>query len=85
MRNIRLVVAAAALMLFVTACGGQSAEEKLLEEVLENSGEDIGDVDISTDDDGNMSISVEGNDGEDINISTEGKRFCCIQTIFNSS
>lgn len=71
MKNTRLVIALFALMLLAAACGGQSAEEALLEEILENSGEDIGDIDINTDD-GNFNISVEGEDGEDINITGGG-------------
>ncbi|MCP3995707.1 MAG: hypothetical protein GY722_11665 [bacterium] len=70
MRNTRLVVAIAALMLLVAACGGKTAEEELLEQILENSGEDIGDVQINTDDDGNITIEMEGEDGEDISINT---------------
>lgn len=69
----RLVVVISALVLLTAACGGKSAEEQLLEEIMENSGEDIGDLDINLDeDDGNFSISVEGEDGEDINITGSG-------------
>ncbi|MCP4964939.1 MAG: hypothetical protein GY926_06860 [bacterium] len=71
MKNERLLVTLFALMLLAAACGGQSAEEALLEEILENSGEDIGDIDINTDD-GNFNINVEGEDGEDINITGGG-------------
>lgn len=71
MRNFKLIATVAVLVLVVAACGGQSAEEALLEEILENSGEDIGDIDINTDD-GEFSINVEGEDGEDISISSSG-------------
>lgn len=70
-RNTKLAAVVAALLLVATACGGQSAEEALLEEILENSGEDIGDIDINTDD-GEFSINIEGEDGEDVNVSSSG-------------
>jgi hypothetical protein len=60
-----------ALVLVVAACGGKTAEEEILEQIIENSGEDIGDVDIDTDD-GTLSIDVEGEDGGEVNISTSG-------------
>jgi len=69
----RLVIVASALVVFTAACGGQSAEEALLEEIMESSGEDIGDLDINLDEDGEgFSISVEGEDGEDVSISGSG-------------
>lgn len=69
----RLVIVISALLLLTAACGGKSAEEQLLEEIMENSGEDIGDLDIDLDEDGEgFSISVEGEDGEDISISGGG-------------
>lgn len=71
MKIARLVVVFFALMLLAAACGGQSAEEALLEQILESSGEDIGNIDVNTDD-GDFSISVEGEDGEDINITGSG-------------
>lgn len=72
-RTRRLFIVIAALVLLTAACGGKSTEEQLLEEIIENSGEDIGDLDISLDEDGeNFSISVEGEDGEDISISGSG-------------
>ena len=71
MKNKRLLIALFALMLLAAGCGGQSAEEALLEEILENSGEDIGNVDINTDD-GDFSLNIEGEDGEDISISGGG-------------
>jgi hypothetical protein len=72
MRNARLVIAVSALVLLIAACGGQSAEEALLEEILENSGEDIGDIDIDTGGDGDFSINIQGEDGEDISVSGSG-------------
>ena len=72
MKNARLVVVVSALVLLVAACGGQSAEEELLEQILENSGEDIGDVDIDDGGDGEFSINVEGDNGEDVSISASG-------------
>lgn len=71
MKNFKLIATVAVLVFVVAACGGQSAEEELLEQILENSGEDVGDVNINTDD-GEFSISVEGEDGEDISISSSG-------------
>jgi hypothetical protein len=72
MRNARLVIAVSALVLLIAACGGQSAEEALLEEILENSGEDIGDIDIDSGGDGDFSINIQGEDGEDISVSGSG-------------
>ena len=72
MRNTRFVIAVSAFALLVTACGGQSAEEELLEQILENSGEDIGDIDIDTGGDGEFSINIQGEDGEDISVSGGG-------------
>lgn len=74
MKNARLLIIVSALVLLAAACGGQSAEEELLEQILENSGEDIGDVDINLDDGGNgeFSINVEGENGGDVSISGSG-------------
>ncbi len=72
MRNRKLIVALGALMLLLAACGGQSAEEELLEQILESGGDDIGSVEIDTDGDGSVSINVEGEDGGEVNISTDG-------------
>ncbi|MDJ0952654.1 MAG: hypothetical protein QNJ81_03140 [Acidimicrobiia bacterium] len=69
MRNTKVIVALVAFVLLVAACGGKSAEEELLEQILESGGEDIGSVGIDTDSDGNVSINVEGDDGEDVSIS----------------
>ncbi|MDJ0924129.1 MAG: hypothetical protein QNJ77_06160 [Acidimicrobiia bacterium] len=75
MRNARLFVVVSALVLLVAACGGKSAEEQLLEEILENSSEDIGDIDISTGGDGDdFSINIQGEDeeGQDFSITGGG-------------
>ena len=71
MRQIKFVTTVAALVLVVAACGGKSPEEALLEEILENSGEDIGNVDINADGD-DFNLTVEGEDGEEINITGGG-------------
>lgn len=71
MKKARLVIVLFAVMLLAAACGGQSAEDALLEQILENSGEDIGNIDINTDD-GDFSLNIEGEDGEDISISGGG-------------
>ncbi len=70
MKNTRLLIVIAAFVLLVAACGGKSAEEELLEQILENSGEDIGNVDINLGEDGDeFNLTVEGEDGEDVSIS----------------
>jgi len=68
MRKMRLIALVAVLMLLAVACGGKSAEEELLEQIIESSGDEVGDVNVNTDGDGNVSIQVEGEDGETINI-----------------
>jgi hypothetical protein len=73
-RSSRLSIVISALVLLTAACGGESAEERLVEEILENSGEDIGDVDINLGGDGEeFSINIQGEDGQDINISGSGE------------
>ncbi len=73
MNKSRLFIVVSAFALLVTACGGQSAEEELLEQILENSGEDIGDIDIDTGSgDGDFSINIQGEDGEEISVSGGG-------------
>lgn len=73
MNKTRMVMVISAFMLLLAACGGQSAEEALLEEILENS-EGIGDIDIDTGGggDGDFSINIQGEDGEDISFSGSG-------------
>ncbi|MEA2000554.1 MAG: hypothetical protein U9N84_01505 [Actinomycetota bacterium] len=70
-RSAKFVGAMLALVLVVAACGGQSAEEELLEQIFENAGEDIGDIDINTDGDG-FNLNIEGEDGEDVSITGGG-------------
>lgn len=73
MRNTKLVVAIATLMLLLAACGGNTVEEEILEQMLENSGEGIGEIDIDTSDGGdNFNMTVEGEDGEEITITGGG-------------
>lgn len=74
MKNARLLIVISALVLLIAACGGKSAEEELLEQILENSGEDIGDLDIDLgeDGDGDFSLNVTGDDGEDVSITGSG-------------
>lgn len=73
MRSIKTLVVFSALLLLLAACGGKSAEEQLLEQMLENSGEDIGDIDVQLGEDGNgFSLNVTGEDGEDVSISGSG-------------
>ncbi len=72
MRRTRIVIVISALALLAAACGGQSAEEELVERILESGGEDIGDIDIDTGGDGDFSISFEGEDGEDISVTGSG-------------
>lgn len=72
MRRRRLIIAISALALVVAACGGQSAEEELLEQILENS-EGVSDIDIDTGGgDGDFSITIEGEDGEGFTMSGSG-------------
>ncbi len=71
MKNTRIAIVLVALTLLAAACGGKSAEDALLEKILESSSEDIGDIDINTDD-GDFNISVTGEDGEDISITGGG-------------
>lgn len=70
MRNAKLIIAVAAATLLIAACGGKSAEEELLEQILESGGEDIGEIELDTDGDGNVTMSIEGEDGETVNINT---------------
>jgi hypothetical protein len=72
MRNARRVAAVAVLVLLVAGCGGNSVEEELAEQILENSGEGVGNVEVDTDGDGNVSVNVEGEDGGNVSISSSG-------------
>ena len=72
MRRTRIVIATTALVLLAAACGGQSAEEELVERILENEG--LNDVDVNVDggDGGEFSINIQGEDGEDISVTGSG-------------
>lgn len=71
MKRFRLVTAIVALVVLTAACGGKSAEEELLEQILESGGADIGDLDISGDGD-DFNLTMQDEDGNDINISGSG-------------
>jgi len=62
-RSLALV---ASLVVALAACGG-SAEEQLLEQIIENSDGSISDLDINTDT-GEINISIDGEDGGEVNI-----------------
>lgn len=72
MRNVRIVLLAIALVALLAACGGKSAEEELLEQLAENAGADISNVDIGGSGD-DFDMTIEGEDGETINISGNGE------------
>ncbi len=65
----KLLVLSIALALGTVACG-DSAEEQLLEQILESGDSGISDVEIDNDG-GEFNITVEGEDGEDISISSQ--------------
>ena len=69
MKVQKLLALVASLVVVLTACGG-SAEEQILEQLIENSDGEISDLDINTDT-GEINISVEGEDGEEVNIVTQ--------------
>ena len=69
-KGTKLIALVIALVVAVAACGGQSAEEALLEQILESGDNGITDLDIDTDN-GGFNISVEGEDGQDINITSQ--------------
>ncbi len=71
MRNRTTVIIAAALVVLVAGCGGNSVEEAVVERMLEEAGGDIGDVNFDANGDG-FEMSVEGEDGETINVSASG-------------
>lgn len=70
MKNLKLFALLFALILAAAACG-DSAEEQILEQLLEGNDE-ISDLDINTDN-GEFSLTIEGEDGEDINIASQGE------------
>ena len=69
--NSRLLILLVALVLAVAGCGGKSAEEQLLEQIIESGDSGISDIDIDADT-GEVNISIEGEDGGDISISGSG-------------
>lgn len=71
MKKTTAFAVVALLALVLAACGGKSAEEQLVEELIENSGEGISDIDINTDD-GDFNMTIEGEDGESINVTGSG-------------
>ncbi len=71
MKSLRLFALMVVLVLVAAACG-DSAEEQILEQILESGNDGISDLDINTDD-GEFNISIEGEDGEDINIVSQGE------------
>lgn len=73
MKNTRWTAGIAVLALLVAGCGGNSVEEEILEQMLENSDEDIGELDLELGDDGDgFNLKVTGDDGEDISITGSG-------------
>lgn len=71
MKNSKLLILLIALVLAIAGCGGQSAEEQVLEQILESGDSGISDIDIDSDS-GEVNISIEGEDGGDISISGSG-------------
>ena len=55
--------------MIVSACGG-SAEEEILEQLIESGGNDISDINIDSGS-GDFSMNIEGEDGEEINITSQ--------------
>ena len=70
MRNVRIFALLFALVLTAAACGG-SAEDELLEQILESGNDGISDLDIDTDT-GELNITFEGEDGEEVNVVSQG-------------
>ena len=70
MKNTKVLVLLIALALAVSACG-DSAEEQVLEQILESGDSGISDVDIDSDS-GDINISFEDEDGQDVSISASG-------------
>jgi hypothetical protein len=68
MNKARLWGVIAVAAIFVAACGGG---DELAEKIIENSSGEISDVDIGADGDFNMTI--EGENGEDINVTGSGE------------
>ncbi|MDJ0952655.1 MAG: hypothetical protein QNJ81_03145 [Acidimicrobiia bacterium] len=71
MRNLRYIALLFVLVLTAAACGG-SAEDALLEQILESGNDGISDIDIDSDT-GELNISFEGEDGEEVNVVSQGE------------
>ncbi len=71
MRNVRFIALLFVLVLTAAACGG-SAEDELLEQILESGNDGISDIDIDSDT-GELNISFEGEDGEEVNVVSQGE------------
>lgn len=70
MRNVKILALIAVLTLFAAGCG-DSAEERLVEEMIERSGGDVSDIDINSGGD-DFDMTIEGEDGETISVSGSG-------------
>lgn len=70
MRIRTIAIATGAFMLVAAGCGGNSVEDKIAEQVLEGN-EGVSNVDIDSDS-GDFNMSIEGEDGETINVSGSG-------------
>ena len=71
MRLSKILLSLVVLMTVAAGCGGSSPEEALVEEILERSGDGVGDVDISNDGD-DFDMTITGEDGETISVSGSG-------------
>lgn len=70
MRYLKILATVAVLALIVAGCG-DSAEERLVEEMIERSGGDVSDIDINNNGD-DFDMTIEGEDGETISVSGSG-------------
>jgi hypothetical protein len=69
---VRTGLLAIAMLAVVAACGGPSAEEELMQRLIENAGEDVSNIDIGGPGD-DFDMTIEGTDGETISISGGGE------------
>jgi len=72
MRNLRVVTLAVALVALLAACGGSSAEEELMDQLLESSGGDVSNIEVGGSGD-DFGMTIEGENGATINISGSGQ------------
>lgn len=70
MRIKMLTATTAALMLVIAGCGGNSVEDKIAEQIAE-SNDGVSNVDIDSDS-GDFNMTIEGDDGETINVTGSG-------------